>query len=763
MALSLPHGNTIDEMAASSSAAQVAVNLSPTSSTTSSTQTAVSGNGLTDEPSNSTQRAMHDLDQLENRLERFTKPSSSSSSNGGSHLVPPVPSLRKNSAGSHIPKPEISAKPAFFVSASNYMSQSLRSPTKAKLPPKEVSKDTSIAAKASGTASMLKSTLRRMTRLSINPSKETVSSNSSPEESPMAPPRSSSRRVSPKRQQNQGASINRSRSFKEPAPSGLLPRNNSQTGLSQRGTLLSNSLRRPRNKDRSSIGSTTSEDRPAFQRSGTGGTLEGRRTSVNRSHSVTNRRFKDRDLNIKKSRAIQTQLTRDTFNDSAEDMTDAGVPTQVDFSLYMPDLLGIDDDAVESHVSEPTEPVDVRKNRQLTLDNMKLHREVERYKSQVTENDSLKKELRLVKAKLEEEQKTRTKIEQQLDQHNEKVKMIVQSMDCVEKEFECRDGNIYALEKRLEDSKHVISQLQYNLDSSNEMMAALKLDLDKSLAAQKTLLQQYQDAEDESQELQEFLQAEKMTLAETLKDCEAEIAGLKAKLVQKDVDISGVEERCGHLVRLGEQRHQEVMALEAELTRTQEKAKEMLLAQGAEISRANIHVSELYLQLEKLIQDSVGFPFPLASTSGPNSDIMVQSVPNNKSFRTTGETAAFPGSSCEDSSSLANSEPGVSKYDHSQLPSLEKLPRSDSQFLVSVPNDLNSMSKSMFGPSTNNGNSGVISESLQNLSNAITQRQKSENGPDSLESSNSSLPSLVDKISDVQGLIEKYIKIRQCR
>lgn len=198
------------------------------------------------------------------------------------------------------------------------------------------------------------------------------------------------------------------------------------------------------------------------------------------------------------------------------------------------------------------------------------------------------------------------------------------------------------------------------------------------------------------------------------------------------------------------------MALEAELSRVQEKAKDMLLAQGAEISRANIHVSELYQQLEKLIQDSVELP-RTTSSSGPNSDIMVQSVPNNKSFS---------GSSFEDSSSLANSEPGggCKDIDHGQLPSLEKLPRSNSQFLVSVPNDLNNMSRSMFSTTAGNGNNpGAISESLQNLSNAITQRQKSENGPESLESSHSSLPSLVDKISDVQGLIEKYMKIKQCR
>ena len=108
------------------------------------------------------------------------------------------------------------------------------------------------------------------------------------------------------------------------------------------------------------------------------------------------------------------------------------------------------------------------------------------------------------------------------------------------------------------------------------------------------LLKQYQEAEAESRELQEFLQAEKMTLAETLKDCEGEIAGLNDKLGQRDADVAGLEERCSHLVRLGEQRHQEVLALQAQLSGVQDRAKDMLLAQGAEISRASIHVNELY-------------------------------------------------------------------------------------------------------------------------------------------------------------------------
>lgn len=49
-------------------------------------------------------------------------------------------------------------------------------------------------------------------------------------------------------------------------------------------------------------------------------------------------------------------------------------------------------------------------------------------------------------------------------------------------------------------------------------------DLERSLAAQKTLLQQQQETEAESLELQEFLQAEKLTLGDALRDAEVEVS-----------------------------------------------------------------------------------------------------------------------------------------------------------------------------------------------------------------------------------------------
>lgn len=47
--------------------------------------------------------------------------------------------------------------------------------------------------------------------------------------------------------------------------------------------------------------------------------------------------------------------------------------------------------------------------------------------------------------------------------------------------------------------------------------------MDKSYAAQKMILQQQQEVEAESLEMQDFLQAEKSTLSETLRDLENEV------------------------------------------------------------------------------------------------------------------------------------------------------------------------------------------------------------------------------------------------
>lgn len=79
-------------------------------------------------------------------------------------------------------------------------------------------------------------------------------------------------------------------------------------------------------------------------------------------------------------------------------------------------------------------------------------------------------------------------------------------MDNVEKEFVQRDQHIAGLEA-------TIAKRDAELKLANDLIEGQKGEMSKAMALQRTLLMQYQEAQIESKELQEFLQAEKYTLA----------------------------------------------------------------------------------------------------------------------------------------------------------------------------------------------------------------------------------------------------------
>ena len=70
-----------------------------------------------------------------------------------------------------------------------------------------------------------------------------------------------------------------------------------------------------------------------------------------------------------------------------------------------------------------------------------------------------------------------------------------------------------------------------------------------------------------------------MALSETLKDAENEIETLKETITAKENEVKEAEERCGHLVRLGERRHQELLTSTQQLKAFSDMAKSMLISQ----------------------------------------------------------------------------------------------------------------------------------------------------------------------------------------
>jgi len=382
---------------------------------------------------------------------------------------------------------------------------------------------------------------------------------------------------------------------------------------------------------------------------------------------------------------------------------------------------------VETMVSDYSEPVDVRKNRALTLENMKLAREVERLKGHQGDNDMLKKELKGLRSKLEEEQKCRGKIQGDLEQYQERVKVCMESMDSVERQFESRDLALQQLEGENSRLGEVGMQLKERLGQAEQVIGGQKRELERSLAAQKTLIQQLQESEAEARELQEFLQAEKGTLAEALKEAEQEVKKMEAEVRSRDSTIRQMEEQAGLLVRRTEQKSQELGCAKAEIAGVKDRAREMLLAQGAELSRASVAISSLTTRLEQL----VGV-----------------------------EGATWEENSNSDKSEESASDPAVN---------IDLNARRSSQFLVTPTESfdkgelVSEFSRAMMTTSTGSDQLGLLSDntSLHNLATTIQERQQLEGQGRSV--GNITVPGLTEQLSQVEQLVAKLMCVNMAR
>ena len=181
---------------------------------------------------------------------------------------------------------------------------------------------------------------------------------------------------------------------------------------------------------------------------------------------------------------------------------------------------------------------------------------------------------------------------------NPSLRTCMESMDSVEREFESRDMALQEMtgqQARLEDWGH---QVRARLSQAEQVISGQKRELEKSLAAQKTLIHQLQEGETEAREMQDFLQAEKSTLQEALRESESEISRLSEELKSQS-------EQTGKNSKLLEQKQAELSSVRAELVLVKERAREMLVGQGAELSRASVAIIALTSRLEHLLgQDS---------------------------------------------------------------------------------------------------------------------------------------------------------------
>lgn len=114
--------------------------------------------------------------------------------------------------------------------------------------------------------------------------------------------------------------------------------------------------------------------------------------------------------------------------------------------------------------------------------------------------------------------------------------------------------SLLMLESQIQMSGHELIEKQEEIGKLRKLCRTLQVEMERSLFAQESLLQEKAAIEQESNELQDFLQHEKAALCDALKDMELEYQSCKRFLENKDEEIKVLRDECRHLVRLNEQR-----------------------------------------------------------------------------------------------------------------------------------------------------------------------------------------------------------------
>ena len=258
-----------------------------------------------------------------------------------------------------------------------------------------------------------------------------------------------------------------------------------------------------------------------------------------------------------------------------------------------------------------------------------------------------------------------------------------------------------------------------DLQQRNEI-GCLRYEVERTERLRKRLQSQQEETEAETLELQEFMQVEKAMLAESLKEAEREVQNQKkiAQGFQEELDRQ--REECQHLVRISEQRRQEILTLEARVARLE-------LQQGAAVSGASVALSALGSRIDDLANQ-----LEESSVERALSTLIIEA----EAVTTRTKEACRPLSIHVDN--------GFQTLDNETEPDLEEE--------TGGHRDLSS---------TDNVDSTrlVNSESIQNLSAAIMFRRLQEEGIGNEANLSDDAPGhLVDQVLDIDSLITRLLR-----
>ncbi|XP_017128454.1 uncharacterized protein LOC108146795 isoform X2 [Drosophila elegans] len=231
------------------------------------------------------------------------------------------------------------------------------------------------------------------------------------------------------------------------------------------------------------------------------------------------------------------------------------------------------------------------------------------------ELEQLRQEVRQLSGKLQREREEKLAMQQELHLNTERVMGMLELARVASASAgtptseDSGDGSghdsLLMLESQIQISGHELFERQQEIGQLRAMCRALQLEMRRSLATQQLLLQEKAAIEQESSELQDFLQHEKAAQCDALRDLEADYQAVKSQLANRGEEAKVLRDECRHLVRLNEQRRQENRLLQTKFSALENKSRELIHQQNASVAGASTALSGLHSRLDGLVEQLV--------------------------------------------------------------------------------------------------------------------------------------------------------------
>ncbi|ALC44110.1 corn [Drosophila busckii] len=231
------------------------------------------------------------------------------------------------------------------------------------------------------------------------------------------------------------------------------------------------------------------------------------------------------------------------------------------------------------------------------------------------ELEQLRLEVRQLSAKLQREREEKLAMQQELHLNTERVMGMLELARVVSASAgtptseDSNDGSghdsLLMLESQIQLSGHELFERQQEIGQLRALCRTLQQEMRRSLATQQLLLQEKAAIEQESSELQDFLQHEKAAQCEALREMELEQQATQSQLANREEEVKVLRDECRHLVRLNEQRRQEQRLLQTKYAGLESKSRELIHQQNAAVAGASTALSGLHARLDNLVEQLV--------------------------------------------------------------------------------------------------------------------------------------------------------------